>query len=205
MSGTSNTDQMTRGLTQPWENTVAKSTRLTSRDAEETNERIGAALDVDRTGGSVEELEMVTESENAASEVPNVESSAFTGSDAQLDATKDPAVDNMVVGDIVRTGDPMEYSAGKAARSVITSTFHFVNEFVLGLTGYSLYFWGGLALAIFVAVELAKRGVFNKILPSSNLQTNENGANMKQAGDSKQGQEIAGILNALREYGMDEQ
>lgn len=163
LPGAAATDQITRGLTQPWDNTVAKSTRLAATNTTDAINTVTEGMDDtdDRTGGLVEDLDMVTDSDANASDAMNATSSKFvnaSGDDSTL-----VAEDNTVVGEIERTGDPAEYSAGKAARSVVSSTLHFVNEFVLGLTGYSLYFWAGLAAVVFLVVFLAKEGYLSRL------------------------------------------
>lgn len=156
------TDQIARGLTQPWDNTVAKSARLAPAGAENVAAD-GPEDAIGRTGGFSDELDTIESSEGVVSGEGNTTSSKFTG-------TINESAGDETVGYIERTGDPAEYSAGKAARSVISSTFHFVNEFVLGLTGYSLNFWAGLAVVIFGVMFLAKEGYLSRIgISKSNM------------------------------------
>lgn len=133
--GNASRNPMTNTLTQPLDNTFARSSALENMSLDTVSQSMKIREGKQRTGGgSIENLDM-------GKREPDASSLTLSEFENNYDETENEDGISENVGDInvdaVRTGN-VEYSAGKALRVGVGSVWHIADQFVRGLTGFSL-------------------------------------------------------------------
>lgn len=157
-------DQLSHSLAQPVNNTVADSSRLWSGSSDHIAQKDDNGA-VPRTGTSLVPVNTAADAALTTRSGGSPEIFYDEATDADLSDADGHAMTNVKAitkGD-ERTGNTVEYGAGKAVRTGVFSVYHIADQFVLGLTGFSLkfwLFWGGVLLiaAYFIKQRMESRG-----------------------------------------------